>query len=208
MPYLFKKDLEEITGEKAPGPLPTFSVFHVLRAIELIGEKPVGRNQLAENLKIGEGAIRTIVSRLKNANLITTSKIGCKLTKEGSNLLKEYQSTIKKAQLGKNELTSADYSFAILIKDRGYKLKSGMEQRDAAVVRGAKSATTITFKAGHLIIPSVSENVAEDFPTAAKQLLALLEPKENDVMVITSANTLEEAEMGGLAAAWTLLDDR
>jgi predicted transcriptional regulator len=207
MHQLFKKNLEQIAGEKAPGPLPTFSVFHMLRAIELIAEKPIGRNQLADNLRIGEGAIRTVVSRLRNAGLITTSKAGCSLTKEGTNLLKAYRSTVKKAQLGKNELTSAECSLAVLIRNRGHELKSGMEQRDAAVMRGARSATTIMFKEGHLIIPSVSNDLSKDFPKAAKQLLERLEPEANDVIVIVSAGSSEEAEMGGLAAAWTLLDD-
>jgi predicted transcriptional regulator len=208
MPYTFKHLLEKITGEKAPGPSPSFSVLHILHAIELISEETIGRSKLAENLKVGEGTVRTIISRLKDANLIATSKAGCTLTSKGLRLWREYKSVFKKKiEIGKNELTIADSNFAILIKDCGHKVKSGVEQRDAAVMAGAKGATTIMFKEGRLKIPSVSDDVAKDFPNAANQIVRLLEPEENDVIIIGSADSLGKAEYGTLAAAWAVLND-
>jgi len=75
------------------------------------------------------------------------------------------------------------------------------------VTAGAKGATTIMLKEGRLIIPSVSNNVAEDFPKAASQIAKILEPEENDVIIVGSADNLGKAEYGTLAAAWTLLND-
>jgi len=208
MSHTVKQPLEKITGEKAPGPFPTFSVFHVLRALELIAEKSIGRSKLAENLNVGEGAVRTMIGRLKDAGLIKTSKAGCALTNRGLRLWKEYKSIFKKkVKIGKSELALADYNFAILIKNCGHKVKTGVEQRDAAVRAGAKGATTITCREGRLIIPSVSNNVAKDFRKAANLIIRHLEPEENDVIVIGSAESLGKAEHGALAAAWTLLND-
>lgn len=208
MSHKFKQLLEKLSSEKAPGPSPSFSVFHILHAIELISEKTIGRSKLAENLKVGEGAVRTIINRLKDADLVVTSKAGCTLTSEGLRLLREYKSIFKKKiEIGKNELTLADYNFALLIKNRGHKVRSGVEQRDAAVMAGAKGATTIMFKEGRLKIPSVSDDVAKDFPNAANQIVRLLEPEENDVIIIGSADSLGKAEYGTLAAAWTFLND-
>jgi hypothetical protein len=62
-------------------------------------------------------------------------------------------------------------------------------------------------KEGHLIIPSVSSDVSRDYPQAAKQIFSLLQPEENDVIIIGSADSLGKAEYGTLAAAWTLLND-
>jgi predicted transcriptional regulator len=206
--HTFKQLLEKISSEKAPGPSATFSTFHILRAMELISEKPIGRSKLAESLKIGEGAVRTMIGRLRNAELIATSKAGCALTSKGLGLWKEYKSIFKnKAKIGKSELTLAEYNFAVLVKNRWHKVKSGVEQRDAAVMAGAKGATTIMFKEGRLIAPSVSSNIAKDFPKAANQILRLLEPEENDVIIIGSSDDLGKAEYGALAAAWTLLND-
>jgi predicted transcriptional regulator len=208
MPPVFKRILEKITGEKVPGPSPTFSVFHMLRAIELIANKAIGRSKLAEELGVGEGAMRTMINRLKNAGLITTSKLGCVLTSKGLKLWNECKMVLRrKVGIGKTDLTLADCNVAILVKSRGHKVKSGMEQRDAAIMVGAKGATTIMFKGERLVIPSVSDNMAKDFPKVANQMVRLLQPGENDVIVVGSADSLVKAEYGALAAAWTLVND-
>jgi predicted transcriptional regulator len=208
MPDDFKQLLEKVMSERAPGPSPSFSVFHLLHAIELMAKGTIGRNKLARSLNVGEGTARTIISRLKSAGLIVTSKAGCTLTSKGSKLLMAYRSIFeKKVEIGKNELTLANCNFAILIKNRGHLIKSGVEQRDAAIMAGARGATTIMFKEGRLRIPSVSDDVAKDFPNAANQIVRLLEPRENDVMIIGSADSLGKAEYGTLAAAWTVLDN-
>lgn len=207
MAYEFTQLLEGMAREKSPGPSATFSVFHALHALELIAQKPIGRNMLAQNLKIGEGAVRTMTSRLKEANLITTSKAGCALTKRGLGVLNEYRQVIKKTAFEKSELTNAECNWAILIKKHGRKLKSGMEQRDAAVIQGATNATTMIYKRQHLAIPSISNDVVRDFPKAAQQIVRSFKLEENDVVVIVGANNSETAEYGALAAAWTLLSN-
>jgi microcompartment protein CcmL/EutN len=81
-----------------------------------------------------------------------------------------------------------------------------MEQRDAAITMGAKSVTTIIFRKGHLVVPSVSTDVAVDFPIAARQVMKSLQPEENDVIVVSSADDSKKAEYAALSAAWTLID--
>lgn len=208
MPLSFKTLAEKITGEKAPGPSPAFSVFHVLQAIELIAEETIGRSRLAEELKVGEGSIRTIISRLKDAGLIKTTKLGCALTDKGLKFWNEYKTVFRKnVEIMKNELTLTRHGFAILVKNCGNKVESGMKQRDAAIIVGARSVTTIILRKGHLIIPSVSDDVSKDFPRAADQIISLLQPEENDVIVIVSGDSSEKAKYGALAAAWTLVND-
>ena len=202
----FRHFLEEIAKEKAPGPSPTFSVFHLLLTIELVAENPIGRGKLAQNLGVGEGVIRTILGRLTDAGLIKTSKAGCKLTKRGLDIWKEYSSIVRKAEIGKNELTDTSHTYAILIEDHGHKLKSGMEQRDAAVIAGAKTATTMMYKARRLNIPSVTENAEKDFPKASDKVLKLLKPVENDAIIIVGADNQAKAVYAAMAVAWTFLN--
>ena len=206
MPFAFKQILEKVTSEKAPGPSPSFTILHLLLAMELIAEKEIGRNKLAESLGVGEGAIRTILGRLRDAGVVETSKTGCSLTDSGLRLWKEYASVLRKIQISQNELALANFNFAVLVRNCGEAVGSGMEQRDAAVMAGARSATTIRVKKGRLVIPSVSEDVAKDFPNAANQLISLLRPRENDVIVIGGSDSPRKAERGALAAAWALLN--
>lgn len=203
-----KNLLEKIVGEKAPGPARTFSIFHVLRAIELVSGKPVGRGKLAQELRIGEGAVRTLINRLKESGIVSTSKAGCQLTAKGLKLFEEYRKIFRKrAKIEKTKFMPAPFNSAILAKNCGDKVKSGIEQRDAAIKVGAKCATTIIFRNGRLIIPSVCDDLSRDYPKIAEKLIELLQPEENDVIVVAGADSLESAEYGAAAAAWTFFDD-
>lgn len=207
MPYI-KKLLEKISEEKAPGPAPTFSILHVLKALELIAEKSIGRTKLAEELNLGQGATRTIINRLKSAGLISTSKMGCTLTERGQRVWGEFRKMLcRKMEVKDYKLVGAKYNFAVLAKNCGHKIKSGIEQRDSAVKVGAKGAVTLVYKNGRLIVPSVDMDFAFNFPETAKYITKVLQPGENDVIIISGADSPDLAEYGATAAAWTLFDD-
>lgn len=207
MPAQFKQLLERLAKEKAPGPSPSFSTFHTLMTIELIAEKSLGRSKIAEELDIGEGAARTLISRLKDAGLIATSKAGCALTDKGLRLWREFKSKVKTVRIERNELTFTDHSYAVLIRNSGHRVKTGMEQRDAAIVTGAKGATTMLFEKGRLVFPSIRHDVDKDFPKASTQIKSLLKPQENDAIIVVSSDNPIKAEYAALAAAWTLLEN-
>lgn len=202
-----KDFISGIAGTKSPGPSASFTVFHLFYAIEFMSQKTIGRNKLAEKLNVGEGAIRTIIGRLVESKLITTSKEGCRLTEKGLTIWKNFEAVFpKREEVPQTELTTSDYNYAFLVKNRADKVKSGIEQRDAAIVAGAKRAVVIVSQKGHLRIESVSENIDEEFPKAASKLLENFKPMDNDVIVIAGGDTPLKAKRGAFAAAWSLLD--
>jgi predicted transcriptional regulator len=204
----FKQFIETVAGEKAPGPSATFSVSHIFYALELMAERPIGRNKLAEKLDVGEGVVRTMINRLRDAGLIVTSKAGCSLTDKGLRIWKKFEEFFpKRVEIGKTELTTAECNYAFLVKNSGHKVKSGIEQRDAAIVAGAKRAVVIVSKRGHLIIESVSDNIEKEFPKAADQILKGTKPEDNDVIIIAGADVPHKAKQAAFAASWALLDD-
>jgi predicted transcriptional regulator len=206
MPSDFKNFIESLARPKGPGPSTTFSMFHIFYALELMAEKPIGRNKVAEKLNVGEGAIRTIVSRLKDAGLIVTSKEGCILTDKGLSTWKKFEEVFpKRVEVEKTPLTTSKYNFAFLVKNKGHKVKSGIDQRDAAIMGGAKRAIVIVSKNGHLTIESVSNNIEKDFPEAAKKTLKDLKPEDNDVVIIAGADNPLRAKRGAFAASWVLI---
>jgi predicted transcriptional regulator len=208
MTSTLKKFVESIANQKAPGPSTTFTVSHIFFALELMAEHPIGRNKLAKKLEVGEGAIRTIISRLKDTGLIETSKEGCSLTKKGFALWRQFEQCFpQRAEIAKTDLTKADYNYAFLVKNSGQKVKSGIEQRDAAIVAGATRAVIIVSKQGRLTIESVSDNLENEFPEAATQILRVMQPSNNDVIIIVGAANLQKAKIGSFAASWALLDD-
>jgi predicted transcriptional regulator len=202
-----KDFISGIAGTKAPGPSASFTVFHVFYAIELMSQKTIGRNKLAEKLSVGEGAIRTIINRLVNSGLIVTSKEGCKLTEKGLSIWKEFEEVFpQREEVPQTELTTSEFNYAFLVKNRGDKVKSGIDQRDAAIVAGAKRAVVVVAQKGHLRIESVSENIDEEFPVATSRLLENFKPIDNDVIVIAGGETALKAKRGAFAAAWSLLN--
>lgn len=204
-----KKLLESLLEEKAPGPYLSFSIFHLIKALELIAEGgPIGRGKLSEELKTGEGATRTLIERLRNAGLITVSKQGCLLTGKGKKIWSKMRLLFpQKVKLKPNELTLAACNVAIRVKGCGDKVRSGLEQRDAALLAGAKGAMTFYFRGEKLVLPAISEDVAKDFPSAFNQITKHLLLEENDVVVIGSADAWDKAEYGALAAAWSLIEN-
>jgi len=202
----FKRFIESLARPKGPGPSTTFSMFHIFYALELMAEKPIGRNKLAEKLNVGEGAIRTIISRLKDAGLIVTSKEGSILTDKGFNVWGKFVEFFpKRIGIEKTLLTTSEYNYAFLVKNRGHKVKSGIDQRDAAIMGGARRAVAIVTKQGHLIVESVSNSIEKDFPEAAKKILEDLKPEDNDVIMIAGADNPLKAKRGAFAASWVLL---
>lgn len=202
----FKRLIESLASPKGPGPSTTFSMFHIFYALELIAKKPIGRNKLAEEMNVGEGAVRTIIKRLKDSGLIVTSKQGCILTDDGLSVWKNFESVFpKRIDIRRTALTTSNYSYSFLVKNKGDKVKSGIDQRDAAIMGGAKRAIVIIFKNGNLIIDSVSDNLKKDFPEAADIIIKNLNPEDNDVIIIAGADNPLKAKRGAFAASWVLI---
>jgi len=206
MTFHLKKFIESLARPKGPGPSTTFSMFHIFYALELMAEKPIGRSKLAEKLNVGEGAIRTIVSRLKDDGLIVTSKEGCNLTDKGLSLWKRIEEVFpQRVKVERTPLTTSEYNYAFLVKNRGHRVKSGIDQRDAAIMGGARRAVAIVSKNGHLVIESVSNSIEKDFPEASNKILKDLKPENNDVIIIAGADNPLKAKRGAFAASWVLL---
>jgi predicted transcriptional regulator len=202
----FKSFIESLASPKGAGPSTTFSMFHIFYALELMTKKPIGRNKLAEKLNVGEGAIRTIISRLRGTGLIVTSKEGCTLTDKGLSVWKNFEAVFpKRFEIGKTALTTSEYNYAFLVKNRGHSVKSGIDQRDAAIMGGARRALVIVFKNGRLMIESVSNNIEKEFPEAATEILEKLEPQDNDAIIIAGADNPLKAKRGAFAASWVLI---
>jgi predicted transcriptional regulator len=207
MKSTLKQLVESIASQKAPGPATAFTVAHIFFALEMMAEKPIGRNSLAKKLEIGEGTVRTIVNRLKSCDLIVTSKEGCSLTTKGLAVWKQFEKRFpKRGEVGKTELTNFECNYAFLVKNSGHNVKSGIEQRDAAVVAGAKGAVIIVSKKGHLMIESVSDRLEQKFPAAADKILQTFHPEDNDVIVLVGASTSVKAKEGAFAASWALIE--
>lgn len=107
-------------------------VFKTLQLIEMYGH--VSREMLCDELEFGEGATRTLMKHLKMQNFIESTNAGTKMSKNGNALFNEFLSSIPyDLSLSKCSITLGKHNYAVLVKQMGSTVKSGIEQRDAAI---------------------------------------------------------------------------
>ncbi len=185
---------------RAIGPLPRFAEVHVRRALELIAKhKRTGRKQLAGEIGVGEGSMRTILNQLKKQGLITSSRGGHALTAKGKRSLGK---PLEFAQIDAGNLTVGKVDVAVIVRGAVKKVKRGIEQRDEAIKAGATGATVLIFRGGKFQFPDGFLKIGKEL---SDTLTKIFKPREEDVIIIGSARDIVKAEEGAKAAARTLL---
>jgi predicted transcriptional regulator len=199
--------LERIASKIAPGRSPLFTEAYVIKALEEVKTQgEIGRIRLSEVLGLSEGTTRTLIRHLKQQGLITISRSGIRLSERGMKLHSTLRAEMSKGiGIPQSPLTVGVFNIAILVKNAGSMVRSGLEQRDAAIMMGAHGATTLVFSKNKLIMPGVAKDVFKGFPSIRATLMSELKPKENDVIIIGSATNRRTAELGAKMAALQLL---
>jgi predicted transcriptional regulator len=193
---------------KPQGPSPTFERAHLLLAFLTIGESgTIGRHSLAVRVGLGEGAVRTVLKRLREEGLADADASGCHLTKGGQ---KVYSSLSKKlsplAAIEGSRLTMGASQVAVSVSGGGETVRSGIEQRDSAIGVGAAGATTYVVRGSRFTVPGGSDDCESDFPSRAwAALRKQLKPRSGDAVILCGSDREETARLGALSAALTLL---
>jgi hypothetical protein len=176
-------------------------VFKTLQLIEVYGH--VSREMLCDELELGEGATRTLMKHLKMQNLIESTNAGTKMSKKGNALFNEFLSSIPyELRLSKCSITLGKHNYAVLVKQMGSTVKSGIEQRDAAIKMGASGATTLLFMDNKFFIPLTGFDALQNEFRLSKQLIETLHPEDGDVIIIgTDDHSEKKAEFAAKSAA-------
>jgi len=179
-------------------------MVHVFKTLQLIQERGhVSRDALCEELELGEGTIKTLVRHLKMQNLIESTNAGTKMTKKGNLFFSELSDSMpSEISLSKCAITLGKHNYAVLVKQMSSAVKSGIEQRDAAIKMGASGATTLLFKDNKFLIPRIDFDALKDEHQLSEQLIENLNPQDGDVLIIGSDNRSKKiAEFAAKSAA-------
>lgn len=158
----------------------------------------MSRKQLAEELGIGEGSVRTILNRLKRRGMIVSSRGGHALTPRGKRFLGK---PLEFAQIDAGDLTVGEVDVATIVRGAAKGVRRGVEQRDEAIKVGASGATVLVFRGGKFQFPDGTLRIRKELSDTLKRIF---KPREGDVIVIGSAPDAVRAEAGARAAARTL----
>jgi Domain of unknown function (DUF4443) len=204
------KTLERVASRYAPSRPLSFQAVHILVAMQNMqrnGKR--SRERLSRDLALGEGAIKTIVKHMKMHDLIVTTNGGTRLTHKGQELYSELHASMSaESKLPRCSISLGKYNYAIALRQVGYLVKSGIEQRDAAIRMGAIGATTLVYRDGKFMMPSVSLDSLKGEKKIRQILMEKLQPADGDAVIIGTAEKDEKtAELGAKnAALFTLLN--
>lgn len=200
------KHLLEKLAEGRPGPTPSFTPIHLLELLLYLGrEAPVGRKKLSSSLKIGEGAIRSMLKRLVKAGIVDVTDEGCVLTSNGMKIYNKVSSMLIEVGLVDiNMPWDHQYNYTVVLRGRSHLVKKGLEQRDAAIRAGAGAALVMTYLDNELHMPGVSI-LSREKPEFASEVVEKIKPGNGDAIIIVGADDYRKAKYGALAAAQTLL---
>ena len=185
----------------------TFSIPHVFKALQLLSrEKFVSRATFSKEIHLGEGAVKTLITHLKEAKMIESTKSGSFLTEKGSKISKQIQKIIQReCQVKKCNLIPGKNNHAIILKDYAFAIKSGLEQRDFAILYGSSGCITMLFHENKFVFPGNDNNCFHDDKKTEKFLINNMDPEEGDVIIISSSNDSFVAEISAKnSALWTL----
>jgi predicted transcriptional regulator len=189
--------LEKIVERSAPGRFPSYKKAHVVKSLEIASKGGIGRASLGTYLGLSEGVVRTLVRRLVEEELIEVSPKGISISNKGERFLDEIHSLIKMLEVPNTRDTVGIHNYAVLVKGAFNKVRLGVEQRDAALLVGARGATTIVYKK-YLWIPGMNRKPEMEL---SEFIVKNLSPEEEDVVIIGTGDTVLTAEIGALSAA-------
>ncbi len=206
------KTLQNIITRKGSSRALTFSTPHVLKSIFCFNnQKYVSRATFGKEIHLGEGAVKTLISHLKEYGIVSSIKSGTFLTKKGIKFATEFHKALPSQNfIKKCNMTRGKYNYAIRLK-KGYatKLGNGMQQRDYAILYGASDSLTLIYKKNEFVFSGDSMVCFSDEPQTKYEIIKTLDPKNGDIVIITSSDDKFVAEISAInTALWTLKNEK
>jgi len=188
---------------------PLFSEYHVLKTLLLLRLKPASRVLLMRELHIGESSVRTLINRLKRHGLISTCRRnGCSLTEDGWQLIDDFRKIVPKivSNINLRRLRLGYFNAGALIKNFPVHGRMGIILwiRDLIIRNGGDAALILQATVNGVIVPPVGVDdwTYEDLG----RIKEVLKPDQNDLIIISFAQTQYDAEKALFATLMTILN--
>jgi biotin operon repressor len=188
---------------------PLFCEYHVLKTLLLLQLKSASRELLMRELHIGESSVRTLINRLKRYGLISTCrKSGCSLTEDGQQSVNEFRKIVPRivSNINLRRLRLGYFNAGALIKNFPVhgKMRIILWIRDLIVRNGGDAALILQATVNGIIIPPVEVDdwIYEDLV----RIKEVLKPDQNDLIIISFAQTQYDAEKALFTTLMTILN--
>ncbi len=192
--------------KRLPGPLPNFSLIHVVLMLILLEEGIVGRKRLSSLMNLGEGSVRSLIKRLREAGLINTSKGGCYLSLEGKEIVKDLRRFLKGPIEIKLSGLVQGKVYGSLVKGVPLEKLRVLEIRDEAVRAGGEGAVILVYTKDGLMFPENSELLANYHPKDELKIIKAFKPGEGDIVILGLGSTPHISRLSAISAALSALE--
>jgi ribosomal protein S25 len=208
--HIYIKTLTKVASRYAPSRILTFESVHIFKVLQLIQRRGhISRAIICNELSLGDGSARTLLKHLNMEGIVESTNAGTTFTERGKTFASRLLPLIHaETSIPKCSVALGKYNHAVLVKEFSFAVKSGIEQRDAAIKMGATGATTLLYKDHKFVMPGTKDNVLNNENDTAKLLFNNLKPMEGDVIIIGSdSDNKKIAELAAKSAAIaTILD--
>ncbi|MEB3860830.1 MAG: hypothetical protein GSR84_01245 [Desulfurococcales archaeon] len=167
------------------GGSPAYTMYHIYRALELIGEHPRGRPLLARSLGLGEASARTLLRRLRSWGLVDSGYRGNRLTGAGVRVLEAVRSSVEVLELGGIVWPESAGVYTPSVNPP-VDIVSVYRVRDHLVMHGCREALIGGYTARGPVFPGVPEDLAS-------RLAQGLPPRGPGLLVIVPSACLPQA---------------
>ena len=199
--------LQELSEKKYIGHIESFNYVYIGLLIYWLGEHaPRSRSEISNFLTLGEGSVRTMLRRLKEKDMIRVTREGVYLSDNGSSFFSALKTAFPILTEGSfGSLSLGRFSVIVRVDKGKEKVSHGIEQRDESIRYGAKGAITLIYEEGHFMIPGEGEDCEVLYPQETWEKIRMsTNPKNGDIIIICSAESIQRAYLGCFAAALTL----
>ncbi len=155
---------------------------------------------------MGEGAVKTMIMHLKEESMVGSTKSGTFLTSKGKSLIKNLLEIIfAECDIKKCQIAQGKFNHAVILRNYSFATKTGVEQRDYTILYGASGATTLLYKDDKFVFPNETVDCLLNDQKTRTLLMGQMHPKNEDMIIIASANDPFVAEIAAKnSALWTL----
>ena len=171
-----------------------YSIVDVLYALYLLYEKPMGRFSLMNELGLNEASIKTLLKRMKSYGLVEKTTKGHALTGIGKNIAGALRKKITLIYPYRHEIFDGKNIVLAVVKKACKKVKTGIEQRDAAMRYDSFIVTLIFNK--KVKFPD-TDKVVKGFDDVVLE--------NNDVLLLSNAKNRCDMIKGVFSAFLTLI---
>lgn len=139
---------------------------------------------------------------MKKVGLVDSTKSGTYLTPKGDIFVTKILDEIPaECTITKNKILKSNHNHVILLRNYAGVIKSGMEQRDYAILYGATGVITLIYSGGKFVFPNEGKEFFPEELELKNELIKKLNPKEKDVIIISTANDEFVAEVSAKNSA-------